>query len=289
MAPKLAKAREKAYLEIMIATILWGVSYPINRIALGYSGPMTLGALRGGWCALFFVLYFLAFKKRITRENIWLFIGISLTGLVLPLCLLNVGMLHTTASLSGIIQATAPLGVVVMAYFVLKESATKAKWLGVLLGLFGTALVVLQGSNGDSTIFGNLLIFGSAISLATLAILEKIAVSRHEYTPTYIMGVTSILGFPVLLILSLCLEGGAVASHAVTAYAFLLALPCTVVPYLLWLDALRKIDISKASLFMYCIPIFGIFFSVILLNEMITGIMVVGMAIIFLGVFIAQK
>jgi drug/metabolite transporter (DMT)-like permease len=62
-----------------------------------------------------------------------------------------------------------------------------------------------------------------------------------------------------------------------------------VLPYFLWLDGLKNLEVSRAIVFSYGIPAFGILFSILLLNETVTLRMIVGMAVILFSIWISQK
>ncbi|MDY6985466.1 MAG: DMT family transporter [Candidatus Thermoplasmatota archaeon] len=274
---------KKAYAEMSAATLLYGLTFPLTAIVLRDMGPLYLSSIRSFWPFIFFILYFLK-RGYPENPNYALLLSISLFGLVLPLVLQNVGMLYTTASLASIIQSTAPIFVVFLAFFLLKEKLTLPKILGVLIGIAG--IVVVVGVEEGSMLLGNILITCAAISLALLAIFEKIALSKH--TPVEILGITSIMGFPILLTL-LPFESLPSFTTSSVILTIILSLGCTVLPYFLWLDGLKNLEVSRAIVFSYGIPAFGILFSIALLNETVTLRMIAGMAVIFFSIWISQK
>ena len=278
----------KGYAELAIAMVFYGLTYPLTVMALKGVTPIHLTTLRSLWSFLFFVAYFL--KKGYPRKNFNypLLAAIALSGIIVPIYLQNYGMLYTTASMASIIQSTAPMFVVFMAFLILKEKMSIGKIFGLLLGIFGTVLVVFEGLIDGSGILGNVLIFLSALSFAFLAIFEKVALSQN-HAPIEILGITSIMGFPPLMLISLAFEGPSIPPFDSLVYAAIISLLCTVLPYFLWLDALKKIEVSQAIIFTYGIPVFGILFSILLLGEGLSIIAVIGMAIIFLSIWLAQR
>jgi drug/metabolite transporter (DMT)-like permease len=268
------------------ATVLYGLTFPLTALILKDMGPLYLSAVRSLWSFIFFALYFLI--RGYPRDPSYpILLGITIFGLVLPLIFQNIGMLYTTASLASIIQSTSPVFVVFLAFFFLKERLTITKTIGALIGILGTVIVMSQGAYGDSTFLGNVLIAGSSLSLAILAVMEKSALSKHS--PIEILGITSMMGFPILLMVALSLESIPAFTVSSLGLTIVIALGCTVLPYFLWLDGLKDLEVSKAIVFSYGIPVFGMIFSVLLLGEMITLRMLCGMAVIFLSIWMAQK
>jgi len=281
---------KKAYIEMGVATVLYGLTFPLTAIVLRDMGPLYLSSIRSLWSFIFFILYFLK-RGYPEKPDYALLFSISLFGMVLPLVLQNFGMLYTTASLASIIQSTAPIFVVFLAFLILKERLTIPKILGVLIGIAGTVIVV--GIEESSMLLGNILIACSAVSLALLAIFEKMALSKH--TPIEILGITSIIGFPILLALlpfePLLLPSVPPPSFTASSVilTIILSLGCTLLPYFLWLDGLKNLEVSRAIVFSYGIPAFGILFSIVLLNETVTLKAIAGMAVIFLSIWVSQK
>jgi drug/metabolite transporter (DMT)-like permease len=194
----------KAYAEMSVATVLYGLTFPLTTMALGAMGPLYLSLVRSLWSFIFFIVYSLM-KGYPRGLDYALLLGISVFGMVLSIIFQNVGMLHTTASMASIIQSTAPIFVIFLAFFLIGEKLTFLKMLGALIGIIGTIIVMSNGAgSGNSTMFGDIMMLCSAASLALLAILEKLALSK--YSPIDIIGITSILGFPMLLLIALPLE-----------------------------------------------------------------------------------
>jgi len=274
----------RAYAEMSIATVLYGLTFPLTAILLRSMGPLYLSAARSLWSFLFFAVYFLA-RGYPKRPQYKLLAGITIFGLVLPLILQNFGMLYTTASLASIIQSTPPVFVVLLAFLLLKEKLTAPKVAGAAVGILGTVVVMFQGIEGS--LYGNILMACSAVSLAILAILEKVTLSKH--TPIEILGVTSLMAFPVLLLAALPLEPAPAMDAGSLLLTVALSLGCTILPYFFWLDGLKDLEVSRAIVFSYGIPAFGIVFSVIMLHETVTLRMMAGMLMIFLSIWVAQR
>jgi len=269
----------KAYAEMSVATVLYGLTFPLTTMALEAMGPLYLSFIRSLWSFVFFIIYFLI-RGYPRGQNYALLFGISVFGLVLSIIFQNVGMLYTAASMASIIQSTAPIFVIFLAFFLIREKLTFSKMLGASIGIIGTIIVMFNGaSGGNSTMFGNIMMLCSAASLALLAILEKLALSKHS--PIDIIGITSILGFPMLLLIALPLEQPPAFTLSSVILTIVISIGCTVLPYFLWLEGLRELEVSRAIVFSYGITAFGIIFSVLLLNESVSLSMITGMAVIF--------
>ncbi len=274
----------RAYTEMSISAVLYGLTFPLTAILLRTMGPLYLSAMRSLWSFIFFAVYFLL-RGYPKKPHYRLLVGITVFGATLPLILQNFGMLYTTASLASIIQSTPPVFVVILAFFLLRERLTASKIAGTVIGIIGTIVVMFQGIEGS--LYGNAILACSAVSLAILAILEKVTLSKH--TPVEILGVTSLMAFPVLLLAALPLEPAPAMDAGSLLLTVALSLGCTVLPYFFWLDGLKDLEVSRAIVFSYGIPAFGIVFSMLMLHETITMRTIAGMLMIFISVWVAQR
>ena len=68
-----------------------------------------------------------------------------------------------------------------------------------------------------------------------------------------------------------------------------LAIPCTVFAFSIWLGALERMDAGRVAGFVYLVPMFAVAFSHWLLDEPITPALLVGAAILVVGVWLVNR
>ena len=91
----------KAYAEMSVATVLYGLTFPFTTMALRAMGPLYLSLVRSLWSFIFFIVYFLI-RGYPRGLDYALLLGISVFGMVLSFIFQNVGMLHATTSMASI-------------------------------------------------------------------------------------------------------------------------------------------------------------------------------------------
>jgi len=68
-----------------------------------------------------------------------------------------------------------------------------------------------------------------------------------------------------------------------------LSLPCTVFGFAVWFVALERLPAGRVAGFVYLVPMFGVIFSRLLLNEPLTFALIVGAAILISGVWMVNR
>ncbi len=288
-------SKERQMALMVFAALSWGMSFPLLKMALDEIPPISLGFIRYILAvpAIFILTLRLegwATMRSCFRANWHLFLASGFLGIALPNIVQNIGMQYTTASLSGIIQATGPVFTVMLAAYLLHERLGSRKVMGAMLAIAGTVLLVTNGMQEIETgqFYGNLLLLLSAIFYAFSGVVSKLVVEKASALMICTMSI--LIGSLILLPLSLY-EGLLQISRPSTSVMwalFVLILLPTVIAYYIWFYSLKDEELSTLVYFVYLIPIFAVMFSYILLGEVITIITALSGLIIVLGVAIVQ-
>jgi len=67
------------------------------------------------------------------------------------------------------------------------------------------------------------------------------------------------------------------------------ALKIFAIGFAVWFGALERLPAGRVAGFVYCVPMFGVFFSQILLDEPITIPLVIGAAVLIGGVWLVNR
>jgi len=289
-----------AILYLLFATAMWGASFVLIKIGLREIPPVTLAALRYSLTSVIFLgAIFSRFKARellnYLKRDIKVLSAIGFTGVFLPSVFQNVGMQYTNASIASILMATGPVFVVLLAAVFLNENLGSKKVGGIVLALFGAVMISTQGNLSGikempSYMFGNVLLLLSAISYGPSTILSKIRVNVEE--PIVVLTWSTAIGSLFLLAFTLIYESGT-SLFSLTSSAWIIVLALVLFPtalaFFLWFEALKRMEASKVSIFIFLIPVFAVAFSKIFLLEPITTFTIVSAALVLLGVYMSQQ
>ncbi|KAA0003671.1 MAG: DMT family transporter [Thermoplasmata archaeon] len=273
------------------ASLFWGLSFPITIIGLNTISPLLLALWRYALATPLFLITLLAIHGRKGLKiypHIGIFLLLGLFGVAIPISLQNIGMVYTSAPISSILQSTGPLFTVILAASFLNEPLTKKKASGILLASLGTILALNVKNPGAGSLMGNIMVLFSAISYSIGGIIAKYCLNKG-YQPIQLIAFSSLSGTCFLLIVTSFVEKLTI-SFSFNSWMMILFLAIfpTFISFIFWYTAMKKMEVSRLSFFIYLIPVFATLFSYILLKQHITWVMILSGILIIIGVAIAQ-
>jgi len=230
------------------------------------------------------------------KDYVVLFVQSS-TGILLYNVLLFYGLRYTSGIEAGIILSLSPIFAAIVAFILLKEILSYKRWAGVILAVFGVALINLNSFRGQGEIeysiykiLGNLMIVGVALSEAIFAVTSKY--NRAKLSAYQICLVITVISFVLFLPLSIC-ESMKV-DYALINFKLILQLLyfiifVGIIPYILTFTAVKYISATTAGVLTVLIPISSIALSIIFLGEKIQFAFLIGSLVALIGVIIVTK
>jgi len=291
-------ARTRAYIELLIVSVIWGVAGPVIKYTLSGFDSLTFLTYRFGLSSVIAIIAFIVLKLHLPkdRKTFWNLMAYGFLTSTVALGFLFFGLENTTVLDMSLITLANPILVTIAGVMFLREHVTKREKVGMGIALAGTFLTIVEPliQNGDGAIrlSGNVLIVGYLIATAWSAVLAK-EVLRNGVSPLTMTNVSFIIGFLSLLPFAiLTSRHSLIAAPAVPVPYHLgvvyMALLSGSLAYYLANRAQKTIEIGEASLFSYLYPIFSTPLAVIWLGEKITPLFLMGAAVIGIGVFIAE-
>ena len=275
-------------LEFLLLAALWGASFLFMRLGAAEFGPLPTAGIRVGIAALFLLPLLLARRQGATLLLHWrkiLFLGLLNSGL--PFACYAYALLAISTGLSSLLNATVPLFGALVAWVWLKDRPHGLKIIGLLIGFVGVAMLAWGKASFKPDASG--LSSGWAVVACLVACLcYGISAS---YTKRYLGGVPSLvvatgsqigatlgLALPTLWLWPAVMPGA-------TAWLALLAVGvlCTGVAYVLYFRLIEKMGAAASLTVTFLIPVFAVFYGVLLLGESVTGWMLICGAVILCG------
>src|SRR4051812_20110238 len=274
-------------------SLLWGSSFYAIKVAVEHGmPPMTLASLRIGIGAV----VLLCFARLLGQsppdfrgqpgKRLWLrILVLGVIGNSLPFFLIASGEQTTTSQLAGILMATIPLLVVILAHFFTHdERLTFVRFAGVALGFLG--MVVLVGVDAlrglGEQVVGQLLIIGGCISYSLYGVTAK---RLPQLPPQMLIGVILAAGFAAMLPFWLVIDRPWTLHwdwRAVLA-AVWLGVAATGGGNLLYYVLMRRVAVGFASLNNYLVPLLALGWGYFLLGEQPHLNALVALVLIMLG------
>lgn len=283
-------------LKASLAILFWGASFIATKIALRDAHPATIIFLRFVFGAAVLWLAIARgrmFRRLSARDLVYLAI-LGFIAVPLHQALQAIGLLYTTASSMGWIIALIPVFTAILAWLFLGEGMSARKVLGSILAFSGAVFVVSRGVLSPDALrlpstFGDALAIASALNWAIFQVASKPILRRLE--PTLAMAYVMLLGGIVILPFTTPQALNDLPRLTLESWLALLFLGifCSGLGYLIWYDALSKIDASQLSSLSYFQPLITLLIAAILLDEAITPAIVLGGAVILVGVYLVNR
>ncbi len=263
----------------------WGASYIFIRIAVEPLGPVFLMFVRVAATGLILVVYARLRGQRLHIRGHWRkFLVLGFLGSALPFSLIAWAELTVTASMAAILMSTTPLFTTLVAAVGLGEELTPAKLIGAVLGIIGVAITV---GGSDMTLNAEVIAATLALLGATLSYAVGGVFAKRAFTDLNNMSMSSgqliaaaFISAPVALA---DLPQAAPPAEAVWA-TLALILICTALAYQLYYYLIISAGPTKALTVTLLIPVFGLIFGAMWLQESISPGIIVGLVIVLLSV-----
>ncbi|HZD72549.1 MAG TPA: DMT family transporter, partial [Actinomycetota bacterium] len=176
----------RAWLLFAAVSLLWGVPYLFIKVAVEELPPVTVVFVRVAMAAL--LLWPVAARRgalRGLRGRLPWLVVIALLEIAVPFTLISVGEQHITSSLTGLLIASLPLFVALLALrFDPAERVGGTRLLGLVVGIGGVAALLGVDIGGNPA-----QLFGAAmVLLATLSYATSTLVVKHAFSDAPMLG-----------------------------------------------------------------------------------------------------
>lgn len=138
------------WIYLIILSIIWGSSFILIKKGLVGLTDYQLGSLRIVLTSI--VLFSVGFRsiREIKRKH-WVWVGISgFVSSFFPPFLFAMAQNHIDSGITSILNSTTPLNTVLIGALLFAIGVTKRQLLGVIIGFFGTLLLIYGGLNLES-------------------------------------------------------------------------------------------------------------------------------------------
>ena len=205
---------------------------------------------------------------------------------------LNIGTQLTTASRSTIFFTLYPLFTVLFGHFYLpNDRLTVTKTLGILTAFCGVFLAIIPDLQGLSTryLIGDLIVILSACFLGLRVTLTKVFV--QDIYPYRLLVWLLALNIPCFYVLSRIFEHEQSVEWTLASTAGLIYQGWIITGFcflgLTW--TLRKYKASKLVVFSFLMPISGVLFSYLFLDDQLTFSLLTGTGLVAIGIYLVNR
>ncbi|MGC8610343.1 MAG: DMT family transporter [Thermoplasmata archaeon] len=277
---------KKSPIYILIATIIWGSTFPLMKLSLNYINPVFFNFLRFIIASIiFFPISYKGIAKSGKNEFFkGLILGIFVTsGYIFQI----IGLKYTDPDSSTFITSLYIVIAPILAYFFLKEDLKTKNIFSLILAIIG--LLIFSQAYEYGLNFGDILTLISAISYGFQVVLidkyskeiDIMVLSSYQlfFVTIFTAALLPLYGIQMKLNLELIF---------IVIYISIFA---TALALFLQILGQKDLDAKTASFIFVFEPVFGAIFSYLITNEKFNFLMIIGSILILIAsiVSIYQK
>ena len=286
------ESKQLKWVLLTVLSLIWGSSFILIKKGLIGLTPIQLGSLRILFAGIFLLAIGFKSISKISLQQ-WKFIAITaFFGTFIPAYLFAIAQTEIDSSVSSILNSLTPLNTLVLGSIAFGLQFKRNQIFGVIIGLFGSALLILNGAmnHPEQNYYYALLILIASLCYATNVNLIKKHLSGMA--PLSITtGNFLVLLLPATLILYFTdfLEVVTVPKvQNSMLFIVILGVIGTGIANIIFFKLIQLSSPVFATSVTYLIPIVAFFWG-LLDNEMLTPIQFLGAFIVLIGVYLSAK
>ena len=286
------ESKQLKWVLLTVLSLIWGSSFILIKKGLIGLTPIQLGSLRILFAGIFLLAIGFKSISKISLQQ-WKFIAITaFFGTFIPAYLFAIAQTEIDSSVSSILNSLTPLNTLVLGSIAFGLQFKRNQIFGVIIGLFGSALLILNGAmnHPEQNYYYALLILIASLCYATNVNLIKKHLSGMA--PLSITtGNFLVLLLPATLILYFTDFIEVVTIPQVqNSMLFIVTLGVigTGIANIIFFKLIQLSSPVFATSVTYLIPIVAFFWG-LLDNEMLTPIQFLGAFVVLIGVYLSAK
>ena len=293
--------RTLALIAATIVSIIYGMTFTIAKDVMpNYVQAYGFIIMRVGGSAILFWVVWLFSRiskdvrdEKIDRADYLRIFWAAFFGVALNMLSFFKGLSLTSPISASVLMVSTPIIVLVLSAIILKERMQKRMVFGIVLGLIGTAFLILYGkSSGNATnpTLGNFLVFINASSYGLyLVIVKKL---MEKYNPFNFAKWIYLIGFIMVLPFGWgefeAINWALMPMDMYWKIGFVVVFS-TFGTYMLNLLSMRELKPTTVAVFVYLQPFFATVFAISLGKDELTFVKIVSAILIFTGVYLVTQ
>lgn len=281
---------------------LWGASWPWGRVVAQSMPPLAAASLRFIVASAALILWLhrsgrLPALAQLRRKQ-WLGMACASAAGVLGYSIFFLLALQLVpASRASIVVTLNPVMTLLLAALLFREALNWTIGVGVAMAVTGAVWAISNGATPQLLVsqvgIGELLLLGCVACWVAYTLIGRVVLGTVDALTT--TTVTAVFGAAMLLLASLCLEGpsawGALSQAPLPVWGCLvgLALGATTLAYAWYLHGVKELGAGAAAGYMALVPVFGVLFSSMWLNEPLSSSLVAGGLLAITGMAVTHR
>jgi len=291
------RASPLTHASLVLTAFFWGSAFNVGAHVIAGMSPISAGIERF-LIASVALLALLActgrLDWRLARRHLPALVAVGVLGVAGFNLAMFFGLRSTTPFNAALLMATTPLWTLLLSALIEREPIDRWRAAGLLSGLAGVALVVSGGHPARLAELhlarGDAIVIGGALSWALATVISRRYLHALEAQQTTTWSI--VLGTLVLLVLGAWnehpLQAMAQAPASVHWGIAYLALCSSVLGYLFWFAAAKRLGAARTASFFNLVPVFTLLVSMAG-GQVPQAAQLVGVAAVIGGVVLASR
>ena len=272
---------------LILLGAVWGSAFIFIKVAAPEFGAVALVQARLVIASLIFVPLLLRRKYLLLLKPIWKHsFLLAVTNNAIPFTMFSLASFGSDSNMLAILNATTAFNTMIIAYFWLSEDVSLKQLIGLIMGFIGVVILVNPDSSSTSLISAIFCLLGAACYSFSTVFIQKNSAKTNKLV---LIGWSIIFSAFLMIPMTLIYPPVSIPSFDAFLSVLWLGGVSTGLAFLGYVRLIEKIGAVKTSTVAYFLPIFGIIWGYIFLDEVITLSIVIGCFTILLGVFIATS
>ncbi len=290
-------SRTAIYFYLTMAAIFWGGTFVAGKLLSHEIDPYSAAFLRFLLASLLLMPMVYLKERRfppITWRQFIAVVLLGLTGIFAYNVFFFSGLKTVEAGRAALIIAANPVLIALLSWLFFGESITLRKGAGILISVAGAMVVIAKGDMvrllAGSVGTGELFLMGCVVSWVSYTIIGKRVLVAM--TPLTAVAYSCVVGAVALFLPALKQGLGAAVMHLdfqMWLNLLYLSVLGTVLGFVWFYRGVKEIGPARAGQFINIVPISGVFFGMLFLDEQLTLSLLIGGVLILAGLLMTNR
>ena len=266
---------------------LWGSAFMFIKVATPEFGPIALVNARLIRASCIFLPILLRSKYIHLLKPIWRqVLVLAILNNAIPFTLFSYASFGADSNILAILNATTAFNTMIIAYIWIRENVSLKQLFGLLLGFVGIFILV-NPQNSETTLISSIsALLGSFFYSFSTVYIQRQSVNANKMV---LIGWSIIFSAVIMMPVTVFYLPDSIPSISAIGSAIWLGAISTGLGFLGYVRLIDKIGAVKTSTVAYFLPVFGIIWGAIFLDEIISSTIVIGCLIVLIGIYFANS
>lgn len=275
---------------ILLASVMWAIEPVFAKLSYQTADFLQTSAIRAIFAALTGLIYIILTKKahfKINKQQFSTLVYIAIVGVLFADLMYFFALTQVPVINAVLIGHMQPIFIILIGFLALKQDKlTIFDYIGILFLLLSGALVTTKTLENLLTLnlgsFGDLLVLSATIAWATTAIaMRKYLKEMHAGLITVYRFFFAALFFVIYLMVTSSISISNIYQVVIGVVAG--------VGTILYYEGLKRIKAAQVSGIELSTPFFAVILAFFILGETVTAMQIVGIFLLFVGIYCLSK